>query len=250
MKITVAILAHNEEKNIRKCLESFLSLPWVGEIVVIDDYSVDETVKIAEDLGAKIYKRKLAGDFAAARNYTLSKSLYDWTLFVDSDERISSELADEISRLELLKQSGYSIKRVDHLWGKSLRYGDVSNVWLTRLVKKGTGKWERRVHEVWIGKEKAKIGRLSGVINHYPHQSVGEFIESVRKYALLHSRALQAQGKVTNVCEVIFYPVGKFILNYLVKLGLLDGTAGFVHAMIMSFHSFIARAELLIADEK
>ena len=247
MKITAVILTKNEEKNIQKCIES---LACIDEVVIIDDYSYDNTVKIAKKNGAKIYKRELSGNFADSRNFGLESASNEWVLFIDTDEIVSQELALEIMKLETTDMFGYAIKRIDHLWGRELKHGDVGNVWLTRLVKKNTGKWERKVHEVWKSNDSSKTSKLRGVINHYPHQTISEFVERIRSYALLHAKVLEDQGIRVSIWQVVLYPVGKFLYIYIIKLGLLDGTAGFVHAMMMSFHSFIARSELLVQQNE
>ena len=247
MKVTAVILTRNEENNIQKCIKS---LAWVDEVVVIDDYSHDNTAKVAEQCGAKIYLRKLNSNFAAARNYGQGKSSNEWVLFIDADEIVINEIENEIAKLESADMFAYAIKRIDHLWGKELKHGDVANTWIVRLIKKDTGKWERYVHEVWMSKDSSKTSRLRGVINHYPHQTINEFVESIRSYSLLHTKVLKEQGVKASIWQVVFYPVGKFVSNYFIKLGLLDGTAGFVHAMMMSFHSFIARSELLVQQNE
>ena len=131
MKITAVVLTKNEEKHIQKCLSN---LKWVDEVIIVDDNSTDKTVEIAAKDGVKIYKRDLVGDFAAQRNFGLSKASNDWVLFIDADEQVTSKLADEIEALDLLNADtlAYSINRVDYLWGKQLKYGDVKNVWLDR----------------------------------------------------------------------------------------------------------------------
>lgn len=247
MKVTAVILTKNEESNIKRCLDS---LAWVDEVVVVDDFSSDSTTKIAKNYGAKIYERELSENFANSRNFGISKSSNDWILFVDADEIISSDLAMGIKTIKPSGKTAYLVKRNDHLWGRELRHGDVKNVWITRLVKKNTGMWERRVHEVWISNSSSKMDKLAGEIKHFPHSNVGEFVESVRKYALLHAKVLHKQGVKSSIWQVILYPVGKFMYNYFIKLGFLDGTVGFVHAMMMSFHSFIARSMLLMTQNE
>ena len=73
-------------------------IEFCDEVVVIDDNSSDDTVKIAEKLGATVYIRKLNSNFAQQRNFGLKKASGIWVLFVDADERISKNLADEISK--------------------------------------------------------------------------------------------------------------------------------------------------------
>ena len=91
--ITAIILARNEEQHIEECIKS---IQCADEILVIDDGSTDQTVFLAEQLGAKVIHHALNGDWSQQRRFGISQSSYDWILFIDSDERVSSELNDEI----------------------------------------------------------------------------------------------------------------------------------------------------------
>src|SRR3990172_4277046 len=93
MNLSCVILTKNEEKNIKGCIEA---LGFCDEIVVVDDYSSDETLKKATNLGVRTYKRSLNNDFSSQRNFGLKKARGKWILFVDADERVMPELSDEI----------------------------------------------------------------------------------------------------------------------------------------------------------
>lgn len=243
MKISGVILTKNEEKTIERTIKS---VKFCNEILVIDDFSSDSTVSKAEKLGAKVYKHNLNGDFAAQRNFAMSKAANDWILFVDADEIITKELADEILRIrnyELVE--AFFIRRRDFFWGRELKYGEtrkVRTLGLIRLIRKGSSKWFGKVHEVFI--TPGKTERLNGFIDHYPHPSLADFLEKINLYSSLRAKELVWQGKNPSLLETIFFPLGKFILNYFINLGFLDGPAGFAYAFLMSFHSFLVRAKL------
>src|SRR3989344_3390619 len=93
--IVVVVLTKNEEKNIEKCIRS---LTWCDQVIIIDDYSEDNTAQIAKKHGALVYKNALNNDFAQQRNFALQQIRGKWVLFVDADEIISQDLADEIKR--------------------------------------------------------------------------------------------------------------------------------------------------------
>ena len=103
--ISAVVLTKNEEKNIKRCLES---LTLADEIIIIDDYSTDFTIRKIEKTNkkAKIYKRHLNNDFAGQRNYGLSKAKGEWVLFVDADEIIPEALASEIYNLQFTIYNG------------------------------------------------------------------------------------------------------------------------------------------------
>ena len=257
-KISGVILTKNEEKNI---IRSIRSIQFSDEIIIIDDFSTDRTVEMAEKFGAKIYKRKLAGDFAGQRNFAMEKAKNEWILFVDADEEISNELEQEIRysfldigkrkqhlQFQISELAGFYLKRRDFFWNKEMKYGEtakIRNQGLIRLVRKGSGKWIGKVHEEFkLKKSVLYTERLKNFIDHYPHPTVKEFLQTVNYYSTLRAEELQAKGKKAGILAIIFYPFGKFFLTYVLKLGFLDGAAGFAYAFFMSFHSFLVRAKL------
>lgn len=247
--ISAVILTKNEEKNIKECLKT---LSWVNEIIIIDDFSVDKTIKTAKDLGARVFKRHLKDNFTSQRNFGLEKATKDWVLFVDADERVSSRLKDEI--LSATRGSmgenyaGFRVKRKDLFLGKWLRFGETASVKLLRLAKKDAGKWRGKVHEVW--QIKGRVKTLKYPLLHEREVSVAKFLERIDKYSSLRAKELFNRGLKTNVLLIIAYPLGKFLQNYILRLGLLDGMSGLVMAIMMSIHSFLVRAKLYLLWHK
>ncbi len=245
--ISVVILTRNEEKNIEKCIQA---LGFAKEIVVVDDYSQDKTLDIIEKLRKKdpriqIFQRRLQDNFATQRNFGLEKATGEWIFFVDADEIVSQSLASEIiSTLYQVPQPsrGFQIQRIDTMWGKRLLHGETGDIKLTRIARKDAGIWEGAVHEVW--NITGPIGILKYSLYHYPHPTVSEFLKEINYYSTLRSQQLYDQKKKTSWWEIIAYPRGKFIVNYFLKRGFLDGTPGFISAMLMSFHSFLVRGKL------
>jgi glycosyltransferase involved in cell wall biosynthesis len=262
IKLSVVILTKNEEKNIIRCLNS---LNFCRQVVIVDDYSEDKTVELIEykkyPFEINIFKRKLDNDFAAARNFGMEKAGGEWILFIDADEEVTKELADEIK--ETVDQNNsefvaYYIKRRDFFWGRELRFGEtkkVRNNGIIRLVKRNSGRWFGKVHEEFkvqsshakrdsASREKFKVGIFKNYLNHYPHQKIDSFLRKINFYSTLRAKELFKQGKKFSLLELIFYPSFKFILTYFTYLGFLDGSAGFVYSFMMSFHSFLVRAKL------
>ena len=240
--ISVIILSHNEEQNITDCVES---VPQEWEIIVIDDDSSDRTVALAESLkrDIKVFKHSLNNNFSEQRNFGLSKATCEWILFLDADERLNKNLIEELeakTRQEI--NNGFRIKRVDHMWGKTLQFGELKNMWLLRFAKRGSGEWTGKVHEVW--NIKGKIGKTTQVLDHYPHPTITEFLKEINFYTTLRARELyKSKAKVSGI-DIILYPKAKFLQNYFWRLGFKDGIPGFIYAVLMSFHSFLVRGKL------
>lgn len=245
MKLSTIILTKNEENTIIDCIDSVL---FSEEIIVIDDESRDRTLEIVRNLEnkkIKIYKRVLQDDFSAQRNFGIDKAKGEWIFFVDGDEIVSEDLAREIQEvvhIENNKYSGYLIKRIDYLLGTVLIHGETGNFKILRLAKKTSGKFFGVVHERW--KVKGKVGVLENFLIHHPHRTIYEFLQKINYYTSLRSMELFEKKTRVSILGIIFYPFGKFIINYLLKHGFKDGNAGAVMALMMSFHSFLVRVKL------
>lgn len=243
--ISAIVLTKNEEKNLDRCLSS---VQFCDEIIIVDDYSTDKTLEIAKKYTNTIVQHKLNGDFTQQRNFGMELAKSKWVFFIDADEEASRELDHEIQRAlndKKFEKRAYYIPRRDFWWGRELRYGEVYDArrtGLIRLVKKNSGKWSGKVHERYlIG---AFVGRLKSFINHYPHPTLKEFIHDVNVYSSIRARELFQDNKSVGILEIMIIPFGKFFVNYFLRLGFLDGPAGFTYIFLMSFHSFLVRAKL------
>ncbi|MDP3987955.1 MAG: glycosyltransferase family 2 protein [Candidatus Levybacteria bacterium] len=250
MKLSAVVLTKNEEKNIGDCLKT---LNFAHEIIIVDDYSEDKTLEIAKKSGdtVKIFEHRLDGDFSKQRNFGLSKTSGDWVLFLDADERVFEKLALEISNIQYKtadKYKGFYIKRIDQIWGKELKYGETANIKLLRLAKKNAGSWEGKVHEEW--KVNGEAGQLENPISHYPHKNISDFLKEINFYTDLRSKELYDNGIRVNWVSIIIYPLAKFLCNYFIRKGFLDGTEGFLSAAFMSLHSFLVRGKLWMLWQK
>lgn len=244
MRLSACILTRNEERNLARLLPS---LSFCNEVVAVDDYSTDATLKVLQKHMCRVYRRNLNGDFSAQRNYGLSKVKGDWVLFVDADEYVTKKLRKEI--LSSLKSGadGYQFRRFDYLWGRLIKHGEISDFNSIRLARKTSGKWKRRVHEYWD--VKGKIVQINEPLLHYPHQDLSIFVSDIKKYAVLHAEANLSEGKVSSVLDIIFRPLGKFVVGYFLKGGFKDGLPGFIIALVMSYHSFLAWKKLWLMQD-
>jgi len=240
MGISAVVLTHNNEDTLASTLES---VKFCDEVLVIDDNSEDKTRSIAEKSGAMVYERELGGNFAAQRNFGLSKARGEWGLFVDSDEEVPESLAREVKEAVLqVDVNGFYLKRQDVMWGKPLLHGETQNVRLIRLAKKGKGQWQRPVHEVW--NVTGVVGTLINPLRHTPHPNVAHFLDDINTYSTINAAYLFEEKARVSWLQILLYPVGKFFQNYILRLGFLDGMPGITIAIMMSFHACLTRAKL------
>jgi hypothetical protein len=113
---------------------------------------------------------------------------------------------------------------------------------------KGKGEWRGVVHETW--RVDGRVGKLQNELDHYPHQTIAEFLAEINMYTTLRARELYGKKIQVKGFEILLYPKVKFIQNYFLKMGFRDGTAGFIVAVLMSFHSFLVRGKLWLMYHK
>ena len=235
MKLTVIVLAKEDDAKLKRAAESVRF--------------ADEVIVVKENFPVK--------DFSEVRNRALDRAKNEWVLFVDEDEEVSQQLAREIRRVVEFSNIGYFIRRRDKFLGKWLKHGETANIRLLRLARKDVGHWIRPVHEVW--KTKGETGEFKNPLLHYSHDSVEEMVEKLDRYSGMEAeyrknKMAKMAGMVRMavwiiIFQLIFFPIGKFVQNYILRLGFLNGMEGFIHAGMMSFHSFLVRSKLLARSE-
>lgn len=253
--ISVVILTKNEEKNILDCLESVY---WADEIIIVDDFSEDRTIDVAKTFDVEekisIFQNKLDRNFSKQRNFAQSKAKREWIFFLDADERVGSDLREEINTIIIedknnsKKFNGVFIPRRDIIWGKELKHGEAGAIKLVRLARRGFGHWNGKVHEEWI--IEGNTSELENHILHYPHASINDFLQEINFYTTLRAEELFERKEKPSVLKILFYPKLKFLKNYFLRLGFLDGIQGFVFSIFMSFHSFLVRGKLWLLWQK
>lgn len=242
-KLTAVVICKDAGETLRACL---LSLNFCDKVMVADDGSSDSSTEIARYYDVNLIRLEPTDSFSEKRNQTLKHIKEGWVLFIDADEKISPELAKAIeSKLDSSDCDGYFLKRSDFFLGKKLTYGETGSMWLLRLARFEAGQWQRRVHETWA--VSGRIGRIeSGEIIHTPHATLESFMDSINRYTTLEIEERKTKNNIGLLWFQLFtYPSAKFVVNYLFKLGLLDGIRGFIHAYMMSLHSLLVRIKML-----
>ena len=239
MKISATIITFNEENNIREAINSVL---WADEILVVDSESSDKTVEIAEPLGAKIITQKWLG-FSKQKQFAVDNAEFDWVFSLDADERVSSELKDEILELKNSKNhaDGYKIPRLSFYMNRPIKHGGWYPDWQIRFFDRRKAKWKDVViHESIQMSENSELGKLNGDILHYTIKNAAEHHKMIgTRYAPLAARQMFEGGKKTSSFKVITAGLTAFLQTYILKLGFLDGFPGFCIARFAAHHAFL-----------
>jgi glycosyltransferase involved in cell wall biosynthesis len=229
MKISVYIIAYNEAEKIEDCINSVL---WADEIILADSYSTDGTSEIAEKLGAKVFHIEFKG-YGDLRNQAILLCDGEWILSLDSDERCTPEVRDEI--LSIIKSSEYDIYRVprkNFFMGKWIKHsGWYPNFRQPQLFKNGKMSYDLNpVHEGFINHSGKKIGVINNFIWQFPFKNIDEVILKANRYSTLGVSKLQDRKIDGSIFKAFLHGLWSFLKHYIFKLGFLDGGAGFVIA--------------------
>jgi glycosyltransferase involved in cell wall biosynthesis len=221
-KVSVIIITGSEENNIRACLES---VTWADEIIVVDSESTDYTVRIAKEFTKKVFIKKWEG-YAKQKTYAISLAENDLILSLDADERVSTELANEILTTDLGKCNGYQIKRDNYFLGKLIKGCGWGNDWQLRLVNKQFSKLsDRQIHEKFI--VKGQVGRLKHIFNHFSYISIDDALIKINNYSSLEAKE-KVNKKTVNVFTLILKPPIYFLHHFIIRKGFLDGYRGII----------------------
>jgi glycosyltransferase involved in cell wall biosynthesis len=230
MKISAYIIAFNEADKIRDCINSVL---WADEIIVADSNSVDGTTEIANHMGAKVVQIEFNG-YGNLRNQAISHCTGDWIFSIDSDERCTEKVRDEIASLVTNAPLDlYFVPRKNYFMGKWIKYsGWYPNYRQPQLFKAGMMEYDLKpVHEGFINHSNQKVGKLKNAIWQLPFKNTEEVLHKANRYSTLGVEKLQKKGIRGSVLKAFFHGLWAFTKHYFFKLGFLDGGAGFVIAL-------------------
>ena len=229
MNISVYIIAFNEVEKIRDCINSVL---WADEIIVADSNSTDGTSEIALELGAKVIHIPFNG-YGDLRNQAISHCSGDWIFSLDSDERCTIEVRDEIIKLiDNAPLDIYLVPRKNFFMGKWIKHsGWYPNFRQPQLFKSGKMSYTMEsVHEGYISHSDKKIGSITNIIWQFPFKNSEEIMHKANRYSTLGVSKLQDKKINGSILKAFLHGFWSFIKHYIFKLGFLDGGPGFVIA--------------------
>ena len=234
--ISAIIIAKNEEAMLTQCLST---LGWVDQVLVIDNGSIDQTTKVAENLGAKVIHFEHSS-FARVRNEALKHVETDWIFYIDADERVTPTLAKEIM-VNLETESGhvFSIKRKNICYGEEFQFGGWENDEVTRVfLVKALDKWQGKVHETPLYEGQPII--LHTPLIHLTHRNTQENLIKSASWTKAEAQLLhKAGGKKVNFLTILRKGIMEFIRRAIFAKGYQDGLAGLIESLVQGINKML-----------
>ncbi|MGQ9910082.1 MAG: glycosyltransferase family 2 protein [Candidatus Flexifilum sp.] len=237
MSLCAVILTYNESEHICACIET---LRFADSIVVFDSFSTDDTPARAAACGAVVIQR-IFRDYADQRNAALEavRDRAHWILFIDADERVSPELADEIRRVIASSTcAGYRIPRHNYIFGKLTRGAGWFPDYQTRLLRSGRARYDpsRKVHEVV--QLDGELGTLEQPLIHLNYRDLRQFLRKQARYTAYEAEVLFDQGVRPRLRNFILQPLRQFKWRFFTLAGYRDGWHGLRLSTLLAYYEW------------
>ncbi len=234
--LSVIVITKNEQDSLLKCLQS---VSWAQEWIVVDSGSTDQTVKIAQNFGARVIQTSKWPGFGPQKNYALSLATSDWILSLDADESLSPDLSLELQLFlcEPKAIHGGIFPRESSFSGVVLRHGGWWPDPVVRLVKRHGGQFSSDiVHERLL--IDGPLYRFSHPIFHATYENFSEALSKANHYSSLGAQQAYAQGKRSSFIQALLRASWAFWRTLIWRKSFLDGSMGWLLACYNSYTTF------------
>jgi glycosyltransferase involved in cell wall biosynthesis len=249
MKLSVILITKNEATNIAACLES---VAFADEWVVVDSASTDATAAIAERHGAKVLVTQDWPGFGRQKNRALDVATGDWVLSIDADERVTPELAAEI-QFAIASNSAdiFDMPRRTSFCGQWIDHCGWSPDRVVRLFRRGSARFnENLVHESLQAVASDKlIQSLKAPLLHYSYPTPNHYWDKLKIYSEAWAIQKQAEGKKASIGRAMAASCVAFVRSYIIRLGFLDGSLGFVVCQMQAQATFYKYFQLYFLNQ-
>jgi glycosyltransferase involved in cell wall biosynthesis len=236
VRITATIITCDEERNIARAIES---LRCTDEVLIVDSGSVDRTVELACNLGARVIEANWRG-FSAQKNWAAEQASHDWILSLDADEALSEALEAEIWNLKKTgpRNDAYTMPRLARYLGRWILHSGWYPDRKIRLYRRDRASFVGSfVHE--SVEVRGSVGNLQNNQHHYPCDTLAEHVKTVDRYTTLAAQELAARKVKIPLSRVIADPAWTFLRTYFLQRGFLDGPEGLTIAHMAAFYTFL-----------
>ncbi len=238
MHLSVVIITKNEARNIGRCLDSLQGV--ADDIVVLDSGSTDETEVICRAKNARFFTHPFLG-YSDQKNRANALALHPYILSIDADEALSERLKVSILAMKVSTNpaQAYRMSRITNYCGQWIHHSGWYPDRKTRIFDTRKGNWGGpNPHETVVMSSDSKVATLEGDLLHYSYYNTTDHYNRTKKYAEMAVTALKAQGKTAAWWQVYLSPGIKFLRNYVLKLGFLDGKAGFIICKVAALETY------------
>lgn len=241
--ISVVIVCKNEANIIGSTLQSLEGL--TDDIVVFDNGSTDATTDTVRKFNVQLHKGNWEG-FGKTKNNANALAKYDWILSLDADEKIDPVLKQSLLELDLKNEKTvYEIRFKNFLGNKYLKYGEWGGDKHIRLFSRKTAYWDAAaVHEQLMTPKGTAVKKLNGFVLHQTMKNLEEYSAKMLNYAMLNAEKYYRLGKRSSWFRMHMSPGFTFFNYYILKLGFLDGRAGYICARMTAYYTFLKYARL------
>ncbi len=240
-KLSVIIPTHDEARNIAECIRS---AAWADEVLVVDDFSGDDTAAIARDLGARVLEHEWHSP-ASQKNWALQQASHPWVLSLDADERVTPELRADIRAILMSSGTpdGYFIPIHGYFLGRRMRFGPWRGERKLRLFRRDLTHYpERAIHEA--AQVRGRIGLCRGAILHHSYRTLDDCFVKMRRYAEWGAAEWLRRGRRPSRLRMVLRAPARFVQDYLLRAGFLDGTPGLVLCLFEGWQAAAREAKL------
>ncbi len=236
--LSAVVITFNEERNIERCLRSLQGV--ADELVVVDSYSTDRTEEICKALGARFIQHAFEG-YIAQKNWAAAQAAHPHVLSLDADEELSEPLRQAILRAKADWQAdGYTFNRLTNYCGTWIRHSGWYPDRKLRLWDSRLGSWQGEdPHDKYVLRPGCSTQHLPGDLLHYSYHSIAQHVNQIAKFSQIAARERFRKGRRVSIVHLVFHPIFIFFKKYFLKMGMLDGYAGFVIAVLSAYGVFI-----------
>lgn len=249
-KLSAVIITLNEERNIRRCIESLIGV--ADEVIVLDSLSTDTTKAICSEYDFVRFEERKWEGYSSSKNFANSLSSFSYIFSIDADEAVSTELKTAILHEKNQGFSGiYTVNRKTNYCGTWIHHSGWYPDYKVRIFPKDQTKWVGEyVHEELEFSAPFQEKLLSGDLHHYSYYDYTDHRTRADKYSLLTARKMNARGKKVGIFKPYLSALGRFISMYLIKRGFLDGYSGWKIATISAKSNIFKYKELRRLNKK
>lgn len=242
-RLSVVILAFNEEKNIARCIHSVLSI--TKSIIVIDSFSKDQTQEIATELGATIIEKKFEG-FIKQRAFAVASAPTDYILALDADEWLSPELGEEIKNILLdWSHDCYELNRLSRIGETWIKHSKWFPDHKIRLFKKGSATCSgRSPHDTILANQGSRTKRLQGILFHHANDNFQERLQTINSHSTAAAQYLFDQNTKPNLFRITGKPFFRFWIQFVIRGGFRDGYTGLFVCISDAYYVFLREIKL------